>query len=161
MNGVSVFEIVNILMIVSSFIDLALKYYYDVKVWSDIQSATGIVTNISAINNQNGFVDFTSNYLFFEAITLLDAFTIFMMSLSIIKYTFFWIPSLGILTESFSTYFNSTIKRIVYFICLISLAFALYCYYFYSYICFGFYDLSYSMIRTNLLFIQGALFNNN
>ena len=43
MTGVSVFEIVNILMIVSSFIDLALKYYYDVIVWSNIQTATGLV----------------------------------------------------------------------------------------------------------------------
>jgi hypothetical protein len=84
-----------------------------------------------------------------------------MMSLSIIKYTFFWVPSLAILTKSFSTYFNSTIKKIIFFIILVSMSFALYCHFFYSYVCFGFFDLSFSMIRTNLLLIQGSLFNKN
>lgn len=75
------------------------------------------------------------------------------MAVSVIKYTFFWIPSLGILTTSFTTYFNSTIKRIAYFILLISFAFALYSHFFYSYVCFGFFDLSFALIRTDLLFV--------
>ena len=91
----------------------------------------------------------------------MDCVIIFMMSLSIIKYTFFWIPSLDILLKSLSTYFNSTIKRIMYFICLVSMSFALYCHYFYSYFCFGFFDLSFSLIRTNILLFQGSLFNDN
>jgi hypothetical protein len=111
--------------------------------------------------SEKNFVEFDKHYLFYESLTLLDALVIFMMALSIIKYTFFWIPSLSILTSTFQSYFNTTIKRIFYFIILISISFSIYCHLFYSYLCFGFFDFSFSMIRTNLLFIQGSLFNKN
>lgn len=160
-DGVSSFEIINMVMIILSLIDLGLKYGYDSIVWDNLLQATTFITRSANLTTQNSFIDFAPNYLFYESISLLDSIIIFLMSLSIIKYTFFWIPSLGILTESFSTYFNSTIKKILYFIILISMAFSVYCHFFYSYVCFGFFDLSFSMIRTNLLFIQGALFNKN
>jgi len=39
LNGVSVFDIINVLMITASFIDLGLKYLYDYLVWDDIKIA--------------------------------------------------------------------------------------------------------------------------
>ena len=83
------------------------------------------------------------------------------MSLSILKYTFFWIPSLATLTTAFRAYMSSTLKHLATFLFLITLAFSLYFHYFYAYVCFGFFDLGFSMIRTSLLFVQGPLVNKN
>ncbi len=49
----------------------------------------------------------------------------------------------------------------LWFLLLLTLALSLYFHYFYSYVCFGFYDIGFSMIRTSLLFVQGPLFNKN
>lgn len=156
--GISFFEIINVLMIIFSFCTMGLKYYYDSVVWTKVLEATSqSSTNVYL----NQFVDFGQEYMMYESLSLLDCLVTFMMSLSIIKYTFFWIPSLRVLTQSFRTYFNQTIKRIFFFIILVSMMFSLYCHYFYSYVCYGFFDLSFAMIRTNLLFIQGSLFNVN
>ena len=83
------------------------------------------------------------------------------MSLSILKYTFFWIPSLATLTTAFQSFMSSSLKHLATFLLLLILAFSLYFHYFYAYVCFGFFDLGFSMMRTSLLFVQGPLVNKN
>ena len=162
-DGISKFEIINVLMIVMAFINIALKYGYDTIVWDKVSA--GVKAN--AINKgdpdikKDNFIEFSGNYVLYETLTILDSLLVFMIALSILKYTFFWIPSLNILAETFRTYFNTTIKRIFIFVLIISLIFSVYCHIFYSYSSYGFFDIKYSILRTNLLFVQGALFNAN
>lgn len=151
-KGISSFEIINFLMILCTFINQGLKYLYDKLAYDKVFSDNQL---------HNEYVDFSSLYLFYETISIFDAFIVFMMALSIIKYTFIWIPSLKIITLSLQTYMNATIKKIFTFVMLLSFAFAAYSHYFFSYTTFGFYDYSYALIRANLLFTQGNLFNRN
>ena len=143
-DGISSFEIINVLMIVMSFINIALKYGYDTFVWDKVSA--GVQANAVKKGDQDSrndnFIEFSENYLLYETLTVLDSFLIFMIALSVLKYTFFWIPSLNILAETFRTYFNTTIKRIFTFVLMISLIFSLYCHIFYSYHSFGFYSFS-------------------
>jgi len=143
-DGISSFEIINVLMIVMSFINIALKYGYDTFVWEKVSA--GVQANAVKKGDQDSrndnFIEFSENYLLYETLTILDSFLVFMIALSVLKYTFFWIPSLNILAETFRTYFNTTIKRIFTFVLMISLIFSLYCHIFYSYSSFGFYSLS-------------------
>lgn len=89
LKGVSFFERINIIMILFTYLNTGMKYLYD--------SLVNQVTSDSALER---FVDFTLHYLFYEAIFIFDSLIIFLMALSIIKYTFFWIPSLSLLTRS-------------------------------------------------------------
>jgi hypothetical protein len=100
-------------------------------------------------------------YIFYEAIFIFDSVIIFMMAISTIKYTFFWIPSLSLITRSLQTYLNSTIKKIVTLVCLLSMVISTYCYFFFGYVVYGFQDYAFTLIRANLLFLQGNLFNRN
>lgn len=162
-DGISKFEIINVLMIIMAFINIALKYGYDNIVWEKV--STGVRANAvkegDPDSREDNFMEFSGNYLLYEALTILDSLLVFMIALSILKYTFFWIPSLNILAETFRTYFNTTIKRIFTFVLMISLIFSVYCHIFYSYTSYGFFAMPYSILRTNLLFVQGALFNAN
>lgn len=83
------------------------------------------------------------------------------MAISILKYTFIWIPYLKIITLSMQTYMNATIKKIILYVTLLSLSFATFSHYYFDYTAFGFFDFSYALVRTNLLFVQGNLFNRN
>lgn len=56
---------------------------------------------------------------------------------------------------------NSTIKKIVQFVFVLSFALSAYFHFFYGNVTYGFYDYSFSLIRANLLFLQGNLFNRN
>lgn len=162
-DGISKFEIINVLMIIMAFINIALKYGYDSVVWEKVSKGVRLnaVKEADQDSRKDNFMEFSDNYLLYETLTILDSLLVFMIALSILKYTFFWIPSLNILAETFRTYFNTTIKRIFTFILAISMTFSLYCHIFYSYTSFGFFSLPYSILRTNLLFVQGALFNAN
>ncbi len=158
MHGVMTLDIFNIAMIIFTFITLSLKYGYD-------EEANDMITRASAFDQtlglSHGFLDFSNLYLYYEFLAILDSVLCFFMSLSLLKYTFLWIPSLKLLTNVFQAFFNLTIKRLFCFTCLLTIIFALYFHYFYSYVVYGFSDLSFSLIRTNLLLIQGTLFNKN
>lgn len=162
-DGISKFEIINVLMIVMAFINIALKYGYDDIVWEKVSA--GVKANAikegDTDTRDDNFMEFAGNYLLYETLTILDSLLVFMIALSILKYTFFWIPSLNIMAETFRTYFNTTIKRIFTFVLLISLIFSVYCHIFYSYTSYGFFGMGQSILRTNILFVQGALFNAN
>lgn len=143
-DGISSFEIINVLMIIMAFIDIAVKYGYDNFVWGKVSAgvqANAIIKGDNDSRNDN-FIEFSEYFLLYETLTILDSFLVFMIALSVLKYTFFWIPSLNILAETFRTYFNTTIKRIFTFVLMISLIFSLYCHIFYSYSSYGFYSLS-------------------
>lgn len=157
------FEIINVLMIIMAFVNIGLKFGYDTVVWEKVSKGVRANANKGADPNSSNdnFMEFASSYLLYETLTILDSFLAFLIALSILKYTFFWIPSLNILAETFKIYYHTTIKRILLFIMLISMTFSIYCHFFYSYTTFGFFDLSFALIRTNLLFVQGALFNAN
>ena len=143
-DGISTFEIINVLMIVMAFLNIALKYGYDSIVWEKVSAGVqaNAVTEGGIDSRDDNFIEFSGNYLLYEALTILDSLLVFMIALSILKYTFFWIPSLNILAETFRTYFNATIKRIFTFVLMISLIFSLYCHIFYSYSSYGFYSIS-------------------
>lgn len=160
MRGVETLDLMNIGMIMLTLITLSLKYGYDDQASDKLKEAYD-AHKIEGLENGGGYVEFSTIYLYYEIIAVLDSILGFLMAISILKYTSYWIPSLHILTNAFKSYFSSTIKRIFYFICLLSLAFSLYFHYFYSYVCFGFQDLAFTLIRTNLLFVQGPLFNKN
>lgn len=155
-RGVPKFELINVLMILMVYIDLGLKYGYDSIVWDKIEKATSFLT--SGQQSSSKFEDFTQSYLFYEALSLLDTIILFMMSLSVIKYSFYWLPSLEVLPQTLTLYISSTVKRIFYFVLLVSLAFGLYCHLFYSYASMGFFNYAFTLIRTNLLLLQGSLF---
>eukprot|EP00347_Sterkiella_histriomuscorum_P019102 403342941 len=150
LKGISTFEIINILMIIFTYLNLGMKYLYD-----------RIINQAAQDSKFDRFIDFSLHYFFYEALFIFDSIIIFMMALSIIKYTFFWIPSLSLLTKSLQNYLNSTIKKIVQFVFILSFAIAAYCHFFYGYVTYGFYDYSFALIRANLLFLQGNLFNRN
>ena len=151
LKGVSIFEIINFLMIIFTFISLSLKFLYD----SVIREAS------TTQDVDEEFIDFSLYYLFYESLFIFDSLIIFMMALSAIKYTFFWVPSLSLITQSLQSYLNSTIKKIVTMVCILSFLIAAYCHFFYGYVTFGFKDYAFSLVRSNLLFLQGNLFNRN
>ena len=89
---------------------------------------------------------------------MFDCIIVFMMAISIIKYTFFWIPSLNIIISSLKVYLQETIIKIIYFVLGLSIVFGIYCHFLYGFTSFKFYDFSYAFIRSNLLLISGNLF---
>lgn len=133
-------------MILCTFISVGLKYGYD-------NSSNDIL-----MDYQTRYIDFSKLYVFHETIFIFDAIIIFMMAISIIKYTFFWIPSLSLITESFRSYFNETIKKIICFVLALGITFSVYIHFISSFYAYGFFNYLYSIIRTNMLFIQGNLF---
>ncbi|CDW72445.1 UNKNOWN [Stylonychia lemnae] len=151
LRGVSFFEKINFLMIIFTYLNLGMKYLYD-RLFDQ---------KANSQSHTEKYIDLSLFYLFHEAIFIFDSVIIFMMAISIIKYTFFWIPSLSLITRSLQNYLNSTIKKIIQFVFILSFAIASYCHFFYGYVTYGFYDYSFAMIRANLLFLQGNLFNQN
>ena len=158
LDGVHGLDVVNIAMIILSYISLSLKYGYDQFIEDKVTQAK---QSLIPDSKDAGFVDFSTSYIFYESLALLDSLLIFLMSLSILKYTFFWIPSLATLTTAFRAYLSSTLRHLAAFLLLLALAFSLYFHYFYAYVCYGFFDLGFSMVRTSLLFVQGPLINKN
>jgi hypothetical protein len=150
LSGAHNLDIVNIVMILLSFISLSIKYGYDQFVEAKFSAAKQSLDH--KIQNTS-YVDFSSSYIYYETLAVLDSLLIFLMSASILKYTFFWIPSLATLTTALRAYVDSTLKHMIWFLLLLSLALSLYFHYFYAYVCFGFFDLGFSMIRTSMLFV--------
>ena len=64
-DGISSFEIINVLMIVMSFINIALKYGYDTFVWDKVSA--GVQANAVKKGDQDSrndnFIEFSENYL--------------------------------------------------------------------------------------------------
>lgn len=77
-------------MILFTYISVGLKYLYD-----KIVDESGL----SDASKQD-FIDFSQIYLLYDSLMVFDAIIIFLMSISVIKYTFFWIPSLGLITTA-------------------------------------------------------------
>ncbi len=86
--------------------------------------------NTSAMTSS--FVDISTEYLFFEFISIFDSVILFLMALSLLKYTFFWIPSLNLLTVALQHYFSSTIKRILVYVLALCLGFSAFTHYMYN-----------------------------
>ena len=138
-------------MIILTYINLGMKYLYDTLVTEKSNNHT----------HSSRYIEYSLFYLFHEALFIFDSVIIFLMAISIIKYTFFWIPSLRLITRSLQNYLNSTIKKIIQLVFALSFAIASYCHFFYGYVTYGFYDYAFALIRANLLFLQGNLFNKN
>ena len=90
-----------------------------------------------------------------------DSLILNMMSLSFIKFTFFWIPSLSMIVSSLTKYWKSTVKRLLLYSLSVLVAYALYIYVINAYVAYDFRFFFYSLLRTMLLFINGPLFNTN
>lgn len=138
-------------MIVFTFINLGLKYLYD-SILDDLNEEKAYLTQ---------FVDFSNYFFFYEFLAIFDSLIIYMMSLSIIKYTFFWIPSLSIIILSLEKYSNSTVKRIILYILTLSFMYSVYCHIINAYIAYDFRSYIFSWMRSNILFLDGNLFNDN
>lgn len=139
-------------MIILTFLTLGLKYIYDSFVMNFITEDDKFLES---------FVDMTDFYVYYETISILDSLIVFMMAISVTKYTFFWIPALTTISKSLEVYLNSTIKKIFLFVLGVSFIFSAYSHFFFANVTYGFFDFSYSLIRTSLLFVQGNLFNKN
>lgn len=147
-RGISKVEALNFSMIILVFIDLGLKYNYDSIARSTFNRAQG-----------TDFVSFSREYLYYESLTLLDALTIFLMSLAVIRYVCHWFPRLEALPRLLSLYLTSSVRSIFLFVVLVCMAFALYFHFFYSGMSIGFSNYAYALMRTSVLLMQGCLFD--
>jgi len=104
------------------------------------------------------YIDLSGFYIFFEAISIFDGVILCLMSISVIKYTFFWIPQLSFITEALQLYFNKTIKRLLLFVLLTVLIFSVFFSFFNANVAYGFYNFWYVLVRTCVMGLEGNLF---
>jgi hypothetical protein len=129
----------TIFTIILTFITLSLKYGYDHKMEDLLKKA------------DNVFLNFSSTYLQFETLAVLDSIIVFLMSLMLIQFTSYWLSKIGDLIKVFAVYFRTTLRTLCYFVITLNLLLSVYFHLFYGGISLGFYDYPVALMRTNLL----------
>jgi len=189
-----IFEVINFIMILGTFVSIGLKFAYDSafeeqnfneraeteyldfdNMYSDITISLGLPEfSLGKVTFSLSILGYM--YIFQEVIFIFDATIIFLMAMSITKYTYFWIPSLKLIIFSITFYVNESLSKIFFYVLLFSGAFStiltegLYaaqklilrsCLYMAGSIAYGFNNFFFVLMRNLNITLQGTRFNMN
>ena len=128
---------------------------------SYISIANKIIYN-TIIKNENlnsrigtTFIDLSFLFLFFESLSAFDALLIFFCTVSVIKYTFFWIPSLTLISSTVDKYFKNIFKVLLFCVLILGSVTTFFFFNNFSQVG-GFQNYADALIRSYLLFISGS-----
>jgi len=123
----------------------------------DSYSATVIDTMLT--NENSEWVDFDSLWLFNQFCMFLDSINICLGSISLLKYTSLAVPDLNVIILTMTRFLQGTVRKTLFMIFCIYLLFGFMSYYFLSYYQYGFFFLSYALLRSCIVFLNGFIVN--
>ena len=116
-------------------------------------------TFLGEILNPTDYVDLSFLYLYNNICMFADCFNIIQGAISLLKYTVKAVPELQAITETVQTFIKETFAETITMIMIVYLLFGFLSYYMLAYYQFGFFYVTYALLRSCIVFLNGFIIN--
>lgn len=114
---------------------------------------------MESLIKSESYDDISSIWIFNQVCMFLDAINIFLGSISLLKYTSLAVPDLNAIIYTMIEFTNNTVRKTIFMILLIYVLFGFMSYFILSLYQYGFFNITYALLRSCIVFLNGFLIN--